>query len=678
MLSTMPVCRRIAVTALATLFISPAALAQLDLPEVTTTTTGVEILRGQAARDRANALGLQWRGETPDGRKWSIERFEGGVPQYISTNNVTAAKTISTDKVWNGTSLSLTGAGATIGMWDGGTALQLHEQYINRVFPIDAIAVDSHATHVCGTMISAGIPFSGNGSASRGSAPAAIVHSYDWDSDEWEMSSAAQNGLRLSNHSYGTVLGWAWGDWSGNEGWHWFGDPSVNPFEDYRFGYYSSHTRDWDVVAYNNPRYTIVKSAGNDRNDNGPGGPLYGHYVKINGTWQYSIGIFRNPDGDGESIGGPSCAKNILVVGAVEDLPGGYPGPSGVDPTSFTGFGPTDDLRVKPDVVANGATLLSTDSGSFSDYSVKSGTSMSAPSVTGALALLLEHYRDVNPGSDPLSSTMRGLVIHTADPVFVNAGPTASMGWGLMNTERAAEVISTDGNLPYTITENDLQNGEVHEFFLSGQAGERITVTAAWTDFPGNVPAPAVDPEDKALINDLDVVVTRVPDPLDHLAWQLFGPVAFQVGNDRDNVEKIEFTGEDSFYRVTVSHKGSLANGHQQYSLIVSGVSGVGPWEDCNNNNVPDQVEFIFFNDCNSNGVIDVCDDTAGGDYDADGVVSTSDALEFLSRLRGPGITPTIIPFQCAPLIFDTFDFDGDADFDVADLAEVQVNVESQ
>ena len=182
-----------------------------------------------------------------------------------------------------------------------------------------------------------------------------FIHSYDWDSDISEMSSAAASGLLVSNHSYGTVAGWYWNGSS----WSWVGDQTVSTTEDYVFGFYTDKAKYYDEVSYNAPYYLIVKSAGNDRGE----GPTN-----------------ANPPIDGgangfDCIPGDGVAKNILTVGATTDLVNGPSGnPSEVTITSFSSFGPADDGRVKPDIVGNGYGLYSTSSQGKSIYYSSSGT----------------------------------------------------------------------------------------------------------------------------------------------------------------------------------------------------------------------------------------------------------------------------------------------------------------
>ena len=70
---------------------------------------------------------------------------------------------------------------------------------------------------------------------------------------------------------------------------------------------------------------------------------------------------YREPDGgtDGyDCIGNRGVAKNILTVGAVKDIPAGYSTPADVIIEDYSGWGPTDDGRIKPDIVANGRRSL--------------------------------------------------------------------------------------------------------------------------------------------------------------------------------------------------------------------------------------------------------------------------------------------------------------------------------
>ncbi|MFY8189864.1 MAG: peptidase S8, partial [Bacteroidia bacterium] len=86
-----------------------------------------------------------------------------GLPIYIQTNNnLDAARTISTNRVWPGGSsgLSLTGSGMTnrLGVWDGGRVLTSHQEFGTRANQLDGSStLSNHATHVAGTMAATGV-----------------------------------------------------------------------------------------------------------------------------------------------------------------------------------------------------------------------------------------------------------------------------------------------------------------------------------------------------------------------------------------------------------------------------------------------------------------------------------------------------------------------------------------
>lgn len=69
-----------------------------------------------------------------------------------------------------------------------------------------------------------------------------------------------------------------------------------------------------------------------------------------------------------------------VAVDGVFDM-AAQPLPDSMDPSSS--FGPTSDRRIKPDLVAPG-TVRSVEGGSGCGYTVKVGTSMSAPAAAGA------------------------------------------------------------------------------------------------------------------------------------------------------------------------------------------------------------------------------------------------------------------------------------------------------
>ena len=532
----------------------------------------------QIAEQWAKKNDVPIRKEFPSGRIIEIQQLMYNRPRYYITDNLNAAKTVSTDDVWPGGSagLSLTGNGMVVGEWDGGKVRNTHQEFGGRVSQMDnAVQTSSHSTHVGGTLIASGVEHN-----AKGMAGSANLHAYDWNDDEAEMANAASNGLIISNHSYSYITGWVH-DYRGDGKWAWFGDPSISETEDYYFGFYIDQSRLWDEIAYQAPYYLIVKSAGNDRNDEGPGpGESHWVYDPTNG-WVLST-VTREPDGGADGFdcipGGGATAKNTLTVGAVKDIISGYSQISDVRMTAFSSWGPTDDGRIKPDIVGNGKSLYSCDDDNDQDYIRYSGTSMASPNVAGSLLLLQEHYKNTHDGQLMRAATLKALVIHTADEAGASPGPDYSYGWGLLNTRKAADVISADAQDTSVIQELTLVQGDSAEFFVQANGTEPLRVTIAWTDPPGTVPSPQLNPRTPVLVNDLNVRVIRLSDSTAFYPWKLspeHPEAPAQTGDNNVDPEEqvlIDDPGQNNF-KIVVSHAGNLADNLQNYSMIVTGAS---------------------------------------------------------------------------------------------------------
>jgi len=500
-----------------------------------------------------------------------------GQPLYETTDNAGAAITTGVDKLRSGSALGLNleGEGMEIGVWDGGI-VNGHLEFGDRILLREGSTEDTHATHVTGTIIASGI-----NPLAKGMAPKGRVFAFDFSNDTPEMLSMAredQSGLIISNHSYGLITGWRF-----NNGWQWFGDVSISSFEDWKFGYYSNAARQWDQLAFNSPYYLIVKSAGNDRTDTGGGN----FPADCNGGSGY------------DCLSDKSVAKNILTIGAVNKVTD-YQGPSSVVMSSFSSWGPTDDGRIKPDLVAAGVNLFSTYSSATNDaYGPLSGTSMATPNATGSLALLQELHKNLNNGNYMKASTLKALAIHTAKEAGVNPGPDYQNGWGLLDVEEGARVLLNNDNKNVYILEENLLNGQPFELVLNPIENTKIKATLVWAD-PAGVPVGAsLDPINPMLINDLDL---RLVDDATNsqFPWKLdrqnFEAPATKGDNILDNVEKLEFASpEPREYKLVVSNKGSLLNGAQSFSLTIEYTStsaqqtslywigSNGNWNDSNN-----------------------------------------------------------------------------------------------
>ena len=458
--------------------------------------------------------------------------FDDGTPKYYTTDNREGAITTRTDRVHTDgvAGLDLNGENMIGGVWDGGRVRDTHNLLEDRTTQIDNPgSISNHSTHVSGTMVGSGSQVNGQ---AKGMAPMAELLTYDFGADEPEMTNAAANGLLISNHSYGIAS-------SNVPLWY--------------IGYYDSNARDIDRIVYNAPYYLPICSAGNDRQSG------------------------ENPaDGGYDYLTDKSVAKNNIVVAATFEVLE-YEDASDVFMSSFSSWGPTDDGRIKPDISAKGVNMYSSSGASNASYTNMSGTSMATPNVSGSLLLLQQHYNDLN-GEYMLASTLRALALHTADEAGFAPGPDYRFGWGLLNTQHAAQVISQDGTESMIITET-LDANDVYTYTFKADGTQDISATIAWTDPAANpLPGGNEDVATPSLVNDLDLRISQ-DGGVTFLPWVLdvATPTAGATNGDNvvDNVEKIEInTPEAGDYIVRVSHKGQLlVNDSQVFSLVIEGIS---------------------------------------------------------------------------------------------------------
>ena len=561
--------------------------------------------REAKAKEHARLFNMPMDFIDQNGRRVIVESPDGIFAGRKTTYNASSADTISTDAA-QATPFGLTGKDQRIGIWDGANILLNHVTLNGRVTDKDTNdgnTLSAHATHVAGTMISDG---TGNASI-KGMSPKGLLDSYDFDDDTDEIMtavSATTNPLNLTNHSYGFDNGWSGQIFFQEEDRYiWRGNPNIDADEDWHFGFYSQLASDVDAIHYDNQNWLSVWACGNDRGTGDEPGPNdhIGHVWVSKDAQGNSVGNISDVDRPGESVanGGydtlinQAVSKNTLAVGAVNDITGGYSQPSDVVMSNFSCWGPCDDGRIKPDVVANGVSLTSADKDSTSDTRTESGTSMAAPSVTGSINLLREQYEDedqldLGDADDVLSSTWKALVIHTADEAGTSPGPDYVFGWGLMNTLKCVNLLKDHGeeapSLP-NVKEVDLPDSDFIEFTVIAKGGEPLKITACWIDPEGTVLPDDVDDTTANLENDLDVRVTDGTNTF--YPWKLnplnmTAPATRTSDNNRDNVEQVLIDNPVAGfkYTVTITHKGTLHDDDlvepgitpQPVSIIVSGV----------------------------------------------------------------------------------------------------------
>ncbi|OIR06941.1 C5a peptidase precursor [mine drainage metagenome] len=507
-----------------------------------------------------------------------------GNPVYYTTfNNTIAAATTRANQLWPGGSsgLNLSGSSSAVtqkmGTWDGGLILKNHVELIGRVSQLDSadsrLSVNDHATHTTGTLIATGV-----NSIAKGMAfglQKLIAYSFQYNEIS-NISTQASN-LLLSNHSYGITGGWGYD----GTNYYWNGDTSISTTKSYLCGWYGNSSQDYDSIAHNAPNYLMVFAAGNSNGNDANGqGPAIGQTYLYNDVSSKSLSrtasIPNNPTYG--SVSGGQTAKNILVVGAVDGLPNGYSNTGDVKIASFSSWGPTNDGRIKPDIVADGVNVTSSSSSSTTAYEALSGTSMATPNATGSLLLLQEYYNQKHPGAFMRSATLKALAIHTADEAGTAPGPDYIYGYGLLNTLKAANVITSSfNNKTDSVIEQTLTSGTPYTFNAIASGNGPLKATIVWTDPRGNVDNTYLS-SSPVLINDLDLRISSGSST--YYPWILNPTVpsaAATKGDDKiNNIEQvvIDSVVPGKSYTITVSNKGTLSGGSQAFSMILSGIGG--------------------------------------------------------------------------------------------------------
>ncbi len=388
-------------------------------------------------------------------------------------------------------------------------------------------------------------------------------------------------------------------------------------------GDYTVDSANSDLFVWNNRDMVITFSAGNEGTDANANGVV-----------------------DNDSIGSPATAKNVLTVGASENqrvdaypcdtsltytshdayqtgqtcntmggnqssFLGTYGQRWGTDfPTnplfsdvtagnsgqmaSFSSRGPTDDNRIKPDVVAPGTWILSAYSSLYQegygdpvnpqngvyqwdgwgtpynvDYKYMGGTSMSNPLAAGGMTVIKDYYNKAH-GINATAALAKATVINSAvdmadennDGVNDNDFPIPNVheGWGRINLDAA-----TDGTIAFVEeAASGLSTGGSQVFNVTSTGGP-LKVTVVWTDYP------STDTASINLVNDLDLTVSG---PSGTFLGNVFSGGWSATGGTadrRNNVENVYIqTPAAGTYAVTVNAF-NVPNGPQKFALVVDG-----------------------------------------------------------------------------------------------------------
>jgi len=469
--------------------------------------------------------------------KYMVDVIDGK-PIYYAIDNKIEAEGVLTTQMYGFTGLDTHGEGMKIGVWDQNRALGTHQEFYtlngnttSRMSYGDNATSGvstNHATHVAGTMVALGVNPNARGMAFR-----ANIVSYNWADDETEVQQEANAGTLITNHSYGIPLENA---------------------DNWMPGCYSSEAVNWDFIAFSNPYLLSVISAGNNGDDNNSSSMISGNWDKLIGN---------------------KVSKNTLVVANAGGVTRNSQGKlTNVAINTSSSQGPTDDFRIKPDISGIGTGVFSCIGTSNTAYDTYSGTSMAAPNVAGSI-LLLQQYYNKKYGNFMRSATLKGIICLTADDAGTD-GPDPKFGWGLLNMKTASNLITRQGENKSLIEENNLTTGQTYTKTVTLNEVGTLFAGISWTDYPGTAKNNMLNSTSKALVNDLDIRVTK--DGVTYLPWVLdpFDPrVATKGDNSVDNIEIIKIDdATPGVYTITVTAKGSVYSppGNppgQKYSLIV-------------------------------------------------------------------------------------------------------------
>ena len=286
---------------------------------------------------------------------------------------------------------------------------------------------DGHGTHVAGI-----VGANGANGANKGVAPGVTMGSYrvfgcEGDTDDTYIIAALERAAADGMDVVNLSLGGGWGDWPQHP---------------------TSRAADRLVDA----GIVVVAASGND-----------GEY--------YS-----------QTVGSPAVGRGIIAVASY-----------GFDSlvARYSAWGLAADLSLKPDLGAPGTSIRSTAPLEKGGSATKSGTSMAAPHIAGAAALMLERDPSLTPAQvlARLQNTARPSLVAEATELGV-LDPAHRQGAGLVSVDKAIQ--TTTVVTPSKISAGESADGARTETLtISNHSDAPVTYSLTHTD----AAASGVDPK---------------------------------------------------------------------------------------------------------------------------------------------------------------------------------------
>ncbi len=293
-----------------------------------------------------------------------------------------------------------------------------------------------------------------------------------------------------------------------------------------------------------------------------------------NFSWLYDTHLLVFSVSNGSLIRNPENAKNCLAVIASGDA-------GSQANWCYGGRGPTADSRRKPEIAAPGCTIASADNTTSCQARLFSGTSMAAPAISGAAAILRQYFIDgyYPSGSphapdafEPTGALLKAMLVNSAvDMTGVSGFPSDREGWGRVLLDNAAyftgdphalRVHQQRNNQPGALVTGGLWQTRIR--IPAGAAG--IKITLAWHDAPASVNA-ALAP-----VNDLDLSA-HLLDGTAFLGNVFAGGRSNSGGtpDSRNNLEQVLLTSPAEGSMLIRGAAPAVQVGSQGFALVITG-----------------------------------------------------------------------------------------------------------